>query len=100
MQVTADQTFVSASGDRRGRICRRGDGLFQVVTERLIASTEESGPYWINDFPASGILATRADAERQLRHLLPDAVEHTQYEPCTFHLEVGPYPDPVTQGSG
>jgi hypothetical protein len=99
MQVTAEQTFVSASGERRGRICRRGDGLFQVVTESLAARNEESDPYWVNDYPASGILETRADAERYLRQLLPDATERAQLEPCTFQLDVGPYPEPVTRRS-
>lgn len=39
MQVTAEETFISPSGQRRARLCRRDDGRFQVVTERLCEPT-------------------------------------------------------------
>ena len=99
MQVTAEQTFVSASGQRRGRVCSRSDGLFQVVTEALTPATDECDPYWTNDYPPSGLLANRADAEKYLRRLVPDAKELEGLEPCTFELDVGPYPEPVRRTS-
>lgn len=99
MQVTAEQAFVSASRDRRARICRRDDGLFQVVTETLAAVTEECGAYWINDYHPSSLLAISAGAERHLRKLLPDAMDLRGLELCTFQLEVGPYPEPARQAS-
>jgi hypothetical protein len=98
MEVTAEQTFVSALGTRRGRICRRSDGLFQVVTETLRPDTHEELAHWWNDHPPSGLFERQKDAERYLQSLLPDCREVHGLKPTTFNLEVGPYPEPVTKG--
>jgi hypothetical protein len=95
MQVTAEDTVVSPSGQRRGRVCRREDGRFQVVTERLCDVAEAYRACWLNDYPPSGLFACRDDARAHLMALLPDATELHDVEPCTFQLEVGPYPEPV-----
>jgi hypothetical protein len=99
VQVTADETYIAPSGDQRARICRREDGLFQIVTERLCAASHESSAYWLNDYPPSGLFADRDDARLHLMSLVPAATELHDIEPSTFQLEVGPYPEPVQRAS-
>jgi hypothetical protein len=94
MRVTAEETFLSPSGQQRARLCRREDGLFQVVTERLCQPTDEN-EIWTNDYPESGLFALREDARLHLTAILPGAAELHDIAPCTFRLEVGPYPEPV-----
>lgn len=99
MQVTAEETYIAPSGDRRGRICRRQDGRFQVVTERLREADDEYEACWINDYPPSGLFANRDDARSHLMGLLPAATELHDLEPSTFDLDVGPYPEPLQRSS-
>jgi hypothetical protein len=100
MQVTDLSLFISPCRGRRGRICSREDGRFQVVTETLRGRTGDHEAYWINDHPPSGIFADAGAAGAHLLAVLPGATEMQGIEACTFHLEVGPYPEPMLQTSG
>lgn len=69
------------------------------MTERLVQPTQEYGAYWINDHPPSGLFAHEYDARGHLMAILPQAQEMVDVEPCTFELNVGPYPEPVRRTS-
>jgi hypothetical protein len=99
MRVTAVETFLSPSGQRRARICRRDDGRFQIVTETFRQATDDCESHWMNDHPPSGLFASRADARAELRLIVPGASELHDPEPCTFEIDIGPYPDPVRRTS-
>jgi hypothetical protein len=94
MEVTAINVFISATEDRRGRICRRPDGRFQFVTEQLIPEDDECLAYWRNDHPPSGIFETRDAAIAALHREIASLVPWENVRPVTFDLRVGPYPEP------
>jgi hypothetical protein len=94
MEVTAITVFISAAGDRRGRICRRPDGRFQFVTERLVPEDDECLAYWSNDHPPSGIFYMRDAAIAALHREIASLVPCEDVQPITFDLRVGPYPEP------
>lgn len=99
MRVTAVETFVSPTGQRRARICRREDGRFQFVTETFRQAADECEGYWMNDYPPSGLFDCRDDARAELRLMVPRASELHDLEQCTFELDVGPYPEPTRRRS-
>lgn len=95
MKVTATQVLIASDGERRGRICRRSDGRYQFVTERLTRPTEEVLPHWLNEYAPSGIYDTEEDAAAALHTHLGQSSRAEKVRPVEFDLEVGPYP-PVT----
>lgn len=97
MDVTAIDVFLSASADRRARICRRSDGRFQYVTERLEPQTDEFMGYWINDYPPSGVFQTQDDARSALIALMPSLHHVPGTKSVTFNINVGPYPEPESR---
>ena len=94
MFVTAIETFLARSGKGRGRVCHRADGLWVFVTEHLTAENEEFLPYWINDYPPSGLYQTRDDAAMALRTVLGEmkSIEGARW--VEINTDVGPYPEP------
>ena len=94
MDVVALDVLVSLDGNRRGRVCRRADGMFQFVTERLRALDDELESYWLNDYPPSGIYDRRDAALSALKRALPTSAVLTNAMPTTFNINVGPYPEP------
>ena len=94
MLVTAVHVLIDASGRRRGRLCQRGDGRWQFVTERLV-ETSELSPHWTNDQRPSGLFENAIDAAAALRADLGGAVLLESVEPCIFDIRVGPYPEPT-----
>ena len=96
MQVTAEETYIAPSGQQRGRLCRRQDGRFQIVTEQLREPTDGLDAYWVDDHPPSGLFADRDDARAHLLRLLPGATALRDVNPCIFQLGLGPYPEPLS----
>ena len=94
MFVTAIETFLARSGKSRGRVCSRADGLWVFVTEYLTEATEEFLPYWINDYPPSGIYQTRDDATAALRIVLGEMETIEGARSVEINTDVGPYPEP------
>jgi hypothetical protein len=94
MRVTATDAFLDREGRRRGRLCRRPDGLWMFVTEYLTDETEECWPYWINDYPPSGLYRTRDDAAAALRAALGDMISIENVRPVVLDTVIGPYPEP------
>ena len=90
MDVTAIETFVSADGGRRGRICWRPDGLLQVVTETLRPGDEEFEPHWLNDYPPSGIFNDRDEALAFLNATIQSLVPLEDVRQVKFDIGVGP----------
>lgn len=96
MNVVSLDVQLSLDGGHRGRVCRRPDGYFQFVTERLKPPTEELPAYWINDHPPSGLYDQREDALLALKQVLPTSVALADTRAVTFNIDVGPYPEPVS----
>ena len=94
MFVTAIETFLARSGERRGRVCYRADGLWAFVTEYLTEETEEFLPYWNNDYPPSGLYQTRDDAVTALQTVLGEMKAIGATRSIEFNTDVGPYPEP------
>lgn len=94
MDVTAIAVFVSASGDRRGRICWRPDGRFHVVTETLQPETGDELPWWKNDWPPSGIFDHQDAALSALSLEIRAMTPMENVRPVTFDMRIGPYPEP------
>lgn len=94
MFVIAIETFLARSGNSRGRVCRRADGLWVFVTEYLTEETEEFLPYWVNDYPPSGIYQTRDDATIALRTVLGEMGAIEGARSVEINTDVGPYPEP------
>lgn len=94
MFVTAIETFLARSGKSRGRVCYRADGLWVFVTEYLTEETEEFLPYWINDYPPSGLYQTRDDPAAALRTVLGEMESIDGARPVEINTDVGPYPEP------
>lgn len=94
MRVTATDAFLDREGSRRGRLCRRPDGLWMFVTEYLTDETEEFLPYWINNYPPSGLYLSRDDAAVALLAVLGDMIAIKGARPVAFDTDHGPYPEP------
>ena len=94
MLVTAIETFLAQSGKGRGRVCYRADGLWVFVTEYLTEETEEFLPYWINDYPPSGLYQTRDDATTALRTVLGEMESIEGARRVEINTGVGPYSEP------
>lgn len=77
---------------RRGRICRREDGLFQFTLERLTEETEEFEAYW-SPVSVSGIYGTADEALAGLRKKMPKAEVLEGAKPVTMQPS-GYWPDP------
>jgi hypothetical protein len=92
MKVTVASALIADGGERRGRICLRSDGRYQFVTERLTQATDDVLPYWLNEYPPSGIYDRQEDAAAALQATLGQASPIEDVEPVEFNLEIGPYP--------
>jgi hypothetical protein len=92
MKVRTAEALVTQCGERRGRVCIRSDGRYQFVTERLAQTTDDVLPYWVNEYPPSGIYKQQEDAVAALRVNLGPARRIETFELSEFDLEVGPYP--------
>jgi len=92
--VTAIETFLAQSGKSRGRVCYRADGLWAFVTEYLTEESAECLPYWINDYPPSGLYQSRGEAAAALRIVLGEMEPIEGARSVEINTDVGPYPEP------
>lgn len=61
MDVTATLVFLSPEGGRRGLVCVRPGGRYQVVTESTKLFEGDDELYWYPDWPPSGVLENGQD---------------------------------------
>jgi len=94
MLVHSIAVYLSKSGDRRGRICQRSDGLFQYAFEHMIRETDEYDGYWCPIGETSGLYGNQEAAIAALLVKLPGAEEIEGTQQVSMDLNFGYWPDP------